>query len=123
MQNCSVWLTDTLITLSLLYIYILDSTTSLCLLSVLYALICALLSLSLLTQLAITIWQEMEATYVVNVDGIRCTYFDQVDRLHNFGSQNNESIARLLWGFFHYWAYYHDYTNDVISVRTGQNIR
>ncbi|KAJ6851160.1 UTP:RNA uridylyltransferase 1 isoform X2 [Iris pallida] len=66
--------------------------------------------------------QELEATCVVTIDGTRCAYFDQVDRLRNFGVQNNESIAGLLWGFFHYWAYYHDYMNDVISVRTGRLI-
>lgn len=66
--------------------------------------------------------QDMEATYFVNVDGTQCAYFDQVDRLRCFGAQNNETIARLLWGFFHYWAYHHDYMNDVISVRTGRNI-
>ncbi|ONK79895.1 uncharacterized protein A4U43_C01F11500 [Asparagus officinalis] len=66
--------------------------------------------------------QEMEATYLANVDGVQCAYFDQVDRIRHFGAQNNESIARLLWGFFHYWAYCHDYANDVISVRAGRNI-
>jgi len=64
-----------------------------------------------------------DGSNLCRVDGIHCACFDQVDRLRNFGSQNNECIGRLLWGFFHYWAYYHDYTNDVISVRTGQNIR
>ncbi|KAJ6831424.1 UTP:RNA uridylyltransferase 1 isoform X2 [Iris pallida] len=66
--------------------------------------------------------QELEATCVVTIDGTTCAYFDQVDRLRNFGVQNNESVARLLWGFFQYWAYYHDYANDVISVRTGRLI-
>uniref|UniRef100_A0A1J3HW19 RNA uridylyltransferase n=1 Tax=Noccaea caerulescens TaxID=107243 RepID=A0A1J3HW19_NOCCA len=63
--------------------------------------------------------QEMEPTYSVRVDNIRCTYFDNVDRLVNFGSTNRETIAELVWGFFNYWAYGHDYANTVVSVRTG----
>ncbi|KAJ0964232.1 hypothetical protein J5N97_029354 [Dioscorea zingiberensis] len=66
--------------------------------------------------------QQMKATYSITVDEMECAFFDQVEMLHNFGAQNNESIARLLWAFFHYWAYCHDYTNDVISIRTGSII-
>ncbi|XP_072988802.1 uncharacterized protein [Typha latifolia] len=66
--------------------------------------------------------QAMKATYVAKVDNMECAYFDQVDELRNFGAQNKESIGRLLWAFFHYWAYCHDYTNDVISIRTGSII-
>ncbi|KAL3536908.1 hypothetical protein ACH5RR_000274 [Cinchona calisaya] len=63
--------------------------------------------------------QGMKTTYCVNVDNIECAYFDQVENLFGFGSHNGESIAQLIWGFFSYWAYCHDYANDVISVRTG----
>ncbi|CAL9765674.1 unnamed protein product [Musa acuminata subsp. burmannicoides] len=63
--------------------------------------------------------QAMDATYTVTVENTKCTYFDRVEKLHAFGARNKESIARLLWGFFHYWAYHHDYTDDVISIRTG----
>ncbi|KAG9452104.1 hypothetical protein H6P81_005008 [Aristolochia fimbriata] len=63
--------------------------------------------------------QEMEATYMVTVDDITCAYFDEVGSLSEFGAQNKESIARLLWEFFDYWAFRHDYANAVISVRTG----
>ncbi|XP_008783591.2 UTP:RNA uridylyltransferase 1-like [Phoenix dactylifera] len=66
--------------------------------------------------------QAMEATYAVTIDNIECAYFDQVEKLHDFGARNKESIARLLWAFFQYWAYHHDYTSDVISVRTGSII-
>lgn len=65
----------------------------------------------------------MKATCVVNVDDVECAYYDKVENLHGFGSRNRESIAKLLWDFFDYWAYRHDYTNDVISVRTGSIIR
>ncbi|CAN4125736.1 unnamed protein product [Withania somnifera] len=63
--------------------------------------------------------QGMEATYCVTVDHIECAYFDKVEKLYSFGSHNGESLARLVWAFFNYWAYCHDYANDVISVRTG----
>ena len=48
-----------------------------------------------------------------------CNYFDKVDELKGFGSNNKESIAELVWAFFEYWAWRHDYNNGVISVRTG----
>ncbi|KAL0464706.1 UNVERIFIED_CONTAM: UTP:RNA uridylyltransferase 1 [Sesamum latifolium] len=67
--------------------------------------------------------QGMEITYFTIVDNVECAYFDQVEKLQNFGLRNGESIAQLVWAFFHYWAYCHDYANDVISVRTGSKPR
>ncbi|KAJ1257295.1 hypothetical protein BS78_K109300 [Paspalum vaginatum] len=64
--------------------------------------------------------QEMEATYYATVDDSNCAYFDQVDKLNNYGAHNRDTVSRLLWAFFHYWAYEHDYTRDVISIRTGR---
>ncbi|CAA2962111.1 glyoxylate hydroxypyruvate reductase HPR3 [Olea europaea subsp. europaea] len=64
----------------------------------------------------------MRVTYSVTIDNVECAYFDQVEKLRDFGSRNRESIAQLVWAFFHYWAYCHDYTNDVISVRTGSTL-
>ncbi|KAK8718373.1 hypothetical protein V6N13_045609 [Hibiscus sabdariffa] len=66
--------------------------------------------------------QGMEKTYNVMVDNIECAYFDKVEQLSNFGSPNKETVAQLVWGFFNYWAYGHDYANSVISVRTGSII-
>ncbi|KAH7863075.1 hypothetical protein Vadar_013056 [Vaccinium darrowii] len=66
--------------------------------------------------------QAMERTYAVTVDDVECAYFDQVDKLSGFGSRNRESIAQLVWAFFNYWAYCHDYACDVISIRTGRII-
>ncbi|EEF50424.1 poly(A) polymerase cid, putative [Ricinus communis] len=63
--------------------------------------------------------QEMDTTYSVTVDDIECAYFDQVEKLQGLGSRNKETIAQLVWAFFNYWAYRHDYANDVISVRKG----
>lgn len=67
--------------------------------------------------------QGIGETYSVTLDNIRCAYFDQVEKLHDFGSHNKETIAQLLWSFFSYWAYGHDYASSVISVRTGSIIR
>ncbi|XP_043716193.1 UTP:RNA uridylyltransferase 1-like [Telopea speciosissima] len=66
--------------------------------------------------------QGMKATYAVTIDDIECAYFDKVDALRDFGAQNKERIAPLIWEFFDYWAYRHDYANAVISVRTGSII-
>ncbi|XP_047045487.1 UTP:RNA uridylyltransferase 1-like [Lolium rigidum] len=66
--------------------------------------------------------QEMDATCNVTVEDNHCAYFDQVDKLKNYGAHNKESVSSLLWAFFHYWAYQHDYMQDVISIRTGRII-
>lgn len=66
--------------------------------------------------------QGMRATYSVTVENIECAFFDQIDKLQDFGSHNKETIAELVWAFFNYWAYSHDYANTVISVRRGRTI-
>ncbi|XP_004308427.1 PREDICTED: poly(A) RNA polymerase cid13 [Fragaria vesca subsp. vesca] len=66
--------------------------------------------------------QGMRATYSVTVENIECAFFDRVDKLQDFGSHNRETIAELVWAFFNYWAYSHDYANTVISVRRGRTI-
>ncbi|XP_073151856.1 UTP:RNA uridylyltransferase 1 isoform X2 [Henckelia pumila] len=63
--------------------------------------------------------QAMDVTYFATVNNVEYAYFDKVEKLSNFGAQNGESIAQLVWAFFFYWAYCHDYANDVISIRTG----
>lgn len=75
------------------------------------------------TFFSLSSYQGMEATYSVTVGNIECAYFDKVEKLYGFGSHNGESLARLVWAFFSYWAYYHDYANDVISVRSGSTVR
>ncbi|XP_039845596.1 UTP:RNA uridylyltransferase 1-like isoform X2 [Panicum virgatum] len=66
--------------------------------------------------------QAMEQTYTMTVDDAECAYFDEVHQLQDFGAENKESIAELLWAFFHYWAFHHDYRHAVISVRIGSII-
>ena len=48
-----------------------------------------------------------------------CDYYDDVEALQGFGAANAESLAELVWAFFEYWAWKHDYNNAVVSVRTG----
>ncbi|KAL2609363.1 hypothetical protein R1flu_027936 [Riccia fluitans] len=63
--------------------------------------------------------QEMRPTYRVTVGNIECAYYDEVENLTNFGANNKETLGELLTSFFEYWAFRHDYTRAVISVRTG----
>ncbi|TKY45725.1 Poly(A) RNA polymerase cid11 [Spatholobus suberectus] len=51
------------------------------------------------------------------------TLSSYAEKLGDFGHRNKETIAQLVWGFFYYWAYCHDYASAVISVRTGSIIR
>lgn len=48
-----------------------------------------------------------------------CNYYDKVGNLVSFGSANTESLGELVWAFFEYWAWKHDYNTAVVSVRTG----
>lgn len=48
-----------------------------------------------------------------------CDYFDDIKSLKGFGDANKEGLAELVWAFFEYWAWRHDYNNSVISIRTG----
>ncbi|KAG6483936.1 hypothetical protein ZIOFF_060729 [Zingiber officinale] len=86
-----------------------------------YVLMCILLQLR--RPVILPCLQAMNTTYSVTVENTKCTFFDQMEMLRDFGIGNKESIARLIWAFFHYWTYHHDYTNDVISIRTGSIIR
>mmetsp|Transcript_130 Transcript_130/g.427 ORF Transcript_130/g.427 Transcript_130/m.427 type:complete len:505 (+) Transcript_130:1226-2740(+) len=52
-------------------------------------------------------------------DIVKCEYFDEVDKLARFGDNNRESVAELLFSFFEYWAWRHDYAHSVVSIRTG----
>ncbi|KAM3401695.1 hypothetical protein ACQJBY_006016 [Aegilops geniculata] len=84
--------------------------------------VCSAMVACFFSQLHYRCYQEMEATCYVTVDDNHYAYFDQVDKLSNYGAHNNETLSSLLWAFFHYWAYQHDYTQNVISIRTGKII-
>jgi len=58
-------------------------------------------------------------TYNNTINGLRCAYHDQVESLTNFGTRNKDTLAHLLHAFFDYWAWRHDYSNQVASIRVG----
>lgn len=43
----------------------------------------------------------------------------QVEALRGFGQPNGEGLAELVWAFFEYWAWRHNYAHDVVSIRLG----
>lgn len=47
-----------------------------------------------------------------------CDYHDAVEGLKGFGSDNKETLAELVWTFFEFWAWRHDFNNSVVSIRT-----
>ena len=46
----------------------------------------------------------------------------QTASLQGFGSQNSQRLSDLVWDFFEYWAWRHDYRNAVISGRTASTL-
>jgi len=62
--------------------------------------------------------QSLRPVRPMHVNGWDCSYFTDVQNLPK-ANVNQESLARLLAGFFDYWAWRHDYSNAVVSVRTG----
>ena len=63
--------------------------------------------------------QELPPTVVKKVGEWNVEYCDDITALAGFGDENSQSLAELLWEFFEYWAWKHDYNNSVISIRTG----
>jgi DNA polymerase sigma len=59
------------------------------------------------------------SSFVREVDGTRCAYYDDIRALSGFGARNGQTLAHLLQDFFEYWAHGHDYGGAVVSVRTG----
>ena len=41
-----------------------------------------------------------------------------MDNLVGYGSANTETLGDLVWSFFEFWAWRHDFNNTVISIRT-----
>ena len=49
----------------------------------------------------------------------RVRYSDDPARFSQACSRNRESLSELLYAFFEYWSWHHDYASSVVSVRTG----
>lgn len=64
------------------------------------------------------------ATVSEQVGEWRVEYFNQVSDLkkYKFESENTQSLANLVWEFFEFWAWKHNYLHDVVSIRLGKII-
>jgi predicted nucleotidyltransferase len=63
--------------------------------------------------------QALPPTISVQVREWRAEFFDDVEALKGFGNENTQNLGELVWQFFEYWAWRHDYMSGVISIRTG----
>lgn len=54
------------------------------------------------------------------IQGMDCSFDDDIDALRGFGEKNKESLGSLLFGFFKFYGYEVDYQNSVMSVRKGK---
>lgn len=65
------------------------------------------------------ILQALPPTFSLQVGEWQASFFSNVDMLAGFGVSNNQNLAELIWEFFEYWAWKHDYANGVVSIRIG----
>lgn len=56
------------------------------------------------------------------IQGVDCSFDDNIEALRGFGEENKESLGSLLFGFFKFYGYEVDYQNSVMSVRQGKVI-
>jgi len=56
------------------------------------------------------------------IQGVDCSFDDNIEALRGFGKKNKESLGSLLFGFFKFYSYEVDYQNSVMSVRQGKVI-
>ena len=63
--------------------------------------------------------QALPPTVSVEVREWKAEFFDDVEALKGFGNENKQTLGELVWQFFEYWAWRHDYMSGVISIRTG----
>jgi DNA polymerase sigma len=68
---------------------------------------------------ALPVLQGLPPTHRAEIRGWDCDFCDDIDALQGFGAANSEGLADLLWAFFEYWAWRHDYRGGVVSVRCG----
>ncbi|KAI9324902.1 hypothetical protein DFJ73DRAFT_597024, partial [Zopfochytrium polystomum] len=54
------------------------------------------------------------------VDGVDCSFEENIEPLKDFGSKNHETLGGLIYAFFRLYAYEFDYDTQVVSVRHGK---
>ena len=54
------------------------------------------------------------------IDGVDCSFQEDVSELNGFGSKNRDTLGALLFGFFRFYSHEFDYENQVLSVRRGK---
>jgi hypothetical protein len=54
------------------------------------------------------------------IDGVDCSFFEEVSTLNQFGSRNRQTLGALLYSFFHFYAFEFPYSTHVGSVRHGR---
>ena len=63
--------------------------------------------------------QALPPTLSVKVREWTAEFFADVEALKGFGDENKQTLGELVWQFFEYWAWTHNYMSGVISIRTG----
>jgi DNA polymerase sigma len=67
--------------------------------------------------------EEEPKSFQAVIDGWVCDYCDHnLDRFKVKAGENKETIAQLLWTFFEYWAWLHDYGDGVATIRTSKKV-
>lgn len=56
----------------------------------------------------------------VIVNGVDCSFYDDLDSLQGFGERNHETLGALLYAFFRRYAIEFNYDAHVVSVRHGR---
>ncbi|KAI9336477.1 hypothetical protein DFJ73DRAFT_629159, partial [Zopfochytrium polystomum] len=54
------------------------------------------------------------------IDGVDCSFEENIEPLKSFGSKNHETLGGLVYSFFRLFAYEFDYDSSVLSVRHGR---
>ncbi|KAK9809730.1 hypothetical protein WJX73_000583 [Symbiochloris irregularis] len=62
--------------------------------------------------------QALPPTHIRTIGRWNCDYHDQVEGLRGYGAGNTETLGDLVWSFFEFWAWRHDFNNSVVTIRT-----
>ncbi|RKO90385.1 hypothetical protein BDK51DRAFT_11699, partial [Blyttiomyces helicus] len=56
----------------------------------------------------------------IMIDGIDCSFYDDIEAVRGFGAPNRETLGGLLYAFFRRYSLEFDYDHSVVSVRHGR---